>query len=772
MLARHATRGTQHIVLLDFLAPRVLRRANGTNAAFSKSPQFDSPHLATNDTSPVPPAPLSASSEHYSRLSPRQLIDRLDRQLQHFQGGAVAELTGSQVDVFNRAVSVLQDAARHSNWRKARTVWHSLKQQDLLRFLGPLHYDMYSRIVAVVCQKHPVSESWSPQEQEALDEIAVAVAVSGATMGLKHYMFSFITRGDADAVLRLYERYRAQLGDKVSWANAEQNSEADENGVGSSRQGSSQHVAANLVRGDVLLCAVTAYAMQDNFEGALLLAVQTMSRFSDDTLTEFLNILKDDPKLRRKVEDFARRLEVARLVSRPAALSRHIANLIRDNALTSLQKTYNGILAGLTGPDAWMTLKEDEKSAQKPVVVPEFIWPSFLTGFLRCRDTTFAEKLWDDALKLGVRPPISMWTALIDGYANMKAVNEAINSWDIMRTQGVKPDAMTYRAIIYALYHSGHMDEALKRFHAFQKDLPNISPPPLESEVLVVYNSAIHGLLFHFRDSEAREILDGMLAKGPKPDIVTFNTFIRYYGRAGKLKTLASMLQMLESAGVVGDVFTFSTVLSALLKVRDDAPRIVLNLMEKQGVKPNTATLTAIIDHQVKEQSEKALQTAMELLEKMERSVDPQAQPNEITYTSILTGIHRGTWLDRKVAREYRRTIWQKIDARGIKPVRTTFNTLIMACFDNPGAEGVQDAMQYYRDMLQRRVFPANDTWFILLHGLYKREEWALLQELVADLDNSGFTPAKAMVNAYECQCDGVGLRSPKKNALLRPSLR
>lgn len=104
--------------------------------------------------------------------------------------------------------------------------------------------------------------------------------------------------------------------------------------------------------------------------------------------------------------------------------------------------------------------------------------------------------------------------------------------------------------------------------------------------------------------------------------------------------------------------------------------------------------------------------------------------------------------------------------------MRTTFNTLIMACFDNPGAEGVQDAMQYYRDMLQRRVFPANDTWFILLHGLYKREEWALLQELVADLDNSGFTPAKAMVSAYECQCDGVGLRSPKKNALLRPSLR
>ncbi|KAI0931892.1 hypothetical protein AcW1_000829 [Taiwanofungus camphoratus] len=677
-------------------------------------------------------------------IDPAKLLHKLDQQLQAFHGQAADGLSNSQAEIFNRTIPELHSAAQDADLNKAWSLWTTLKKRDLLRFFGPSHYGGYSRFVTVVCDGKPTDHVWSPSEVRALEEMALVTAAGGATDGLKAYMLLHIRRNDADMVLHLYQRYRTLLDDKQVWKDIEEVRDAHD-GDGSDQEPGARSPAFSLVRAEILLAAIAAHTIRNAFADALHLVSQTSVRFSGGILLEFLTHLDYDQALRQKVRDYVRRLEVASLLSRPSSFSKQLSNLSKSRADSALHKLYGTIMEGLSEPNAWLTAQASAACTSKQVLVPEFGWAMFITGFLHCRRMDLAEKVWDDVLRLRIRPNMAMWTALIDGYAELKAVNEAVNTWNVMLAQGYRPDALTHRALIYALYHAGQPNEAFRRFQDFRKELPKMTPRPHDAVILVVYNTVLHGLLFHFQEVEARALLEDMQTKGPKPDIVTFNTFLRFYGRTGQLKSMAGILQMIEPAGLVGDVFTFSIILSALLKVREDAPQIMFNLMEKQGVKPNAATLTAIIDHQMRAQTEANFRTALELLAKMEQNQVADAQPNEVTYTSILAGIHRGNWLSRKVVEEYRQLLWERMLARNITPHRVMFNILIKSCLENPEREGVQDALHYYREMVKRKILVANDTWYIILHALVSRKEWALANELVEDIRRSGFMPAGAL---------------------------
>ncbi|KZT75137.1 hypothetical protein DAEQUDRAFT_807380 [Daedalea quercina L-15889] len=740
MLARRTSHCAASFISLYFLAPRLLCRTNTTSSASSGAARG-----ADNKGSARPLASSPAPA-----LDPAKLIGRLDKQLQKFHGQPYDGLAPHEVQVFNRAIQSLRSTAETADTREVYHIWRTLKDRNMLRFFGPVQHDMISRFVVAVCENRSGSGEWSELETRALPELALFSAAGGVTEGLTRCMLVFIQENNPQAVIDLYERYYALLETKTPLAEAgkeegQSTVPAVESQDSPTATGPTFSPALTLVRGDVLLAAITAFAMQGSFPGALQVALQTTVRILPTTITPWLRMLSD-PKLAKQVDLFVRRLEVAKLLARPTSLARQLSNLTRDRAVSSLQSLYRRIMDGLTGPDRWLTISQQD--AGTLTLVPEFLWSLFITALMRSRRTDLAQKLWDDVLKLGVRPPVGMWTALIDGYAELKAADDALNTWHVMLSQGIQPDALSYRALIYALYHVGRVDDAFDRFKEFQRVWAKMVPRPEEATVLIVYNTMLHGLLFHHHEGQARTLFEQMQLEGPSPDIVTYNTFLRWYSRKEQLKSFAEVLQMLEPNGLKGDVYTFSIVLSALMKVRDDAPQIMLNLMQRHGVQPNTATMTSIIDQQMKTQTEAGFHSALDLLNRMERGDIEGAEPNEVTYTAVLTAIHRNTWLlSRSVVNEYRQMVWNQMEARGIKPMRTTYNSLIHACFDNPDPEGVQQALHYYRDMTKRGVFMSNDTWYILLRGLMQRKEWSLANELVEEMREQDFVPPGALAD-------------------------
>ncbi|KAF9015488.1 hypothetical protein BDQ17DRAFT_1445223, partial [Cyathus striatus] len=447
--------------------------------------------------------------------------------------------------------------------------------------------------------------------------------------------------------------------------------------------------------------------------------------------------LKAYPSLHDKVKMFMERLETARWVARPLALTKQIRNLAETRSTLQLKILYKGIINGCSGPDAFIAGDETCIDDSKPIALNTIVWTAFISAFLKCESRDLAGRVWDDQKKLGLKPTVSMWTAVLDAYEGAGATTDAIAAWNMMRSQGIEPDALAYRAIISALFRCHNANDAFTRFQEFQQKCQTSSS---EAQVLTVYNTVISGLLWELKGHEAKALLQMMREKGPTPDIVTYNTFLRFYARRLDFRSLADIVNKMADAKITGDVFTFSTILSGLLKAgKKDAPELVLQLMKKQGVQPNIATYTAIVTQQMREHKEENLHSAFRLIQIMEK--EPGLEPNEVTYTAILSGVCRGGWLSAQKSRQWRDQIIERMKHRGVLFGLPTYHTVLESSLYSSEGEGLREAMACYEEMKERQIQFMDKTWYIILSGLMHRDEWDLAGDVVRDMEESGYSP-------------------------------
>ncbi|PSR75895.1 hypothetical protein PHLCEN_2v8809 [Hermanssonia centrifuga] len=719
-MLRHVVHRIPCAPTLDFLLPRFYTsRQTLTKSLFSAPEKTFLKHIPQNSPS-IPSTSKSPTS-----------LQADDWDVNLSLPGAPHSLSDRKAELFNQVLPELKAALRKGDIPRSWKIWTLLTEEQWLQFLGPSQLNSYSRYIVEFTESHSSPGSISTDDLNAIDAMALFAAVGGAFGGLKARMLLYTKQRNPDAVDKLFTRYKTLLQEKGAWQDdiVEEPLQDDTQNFTDGTAKSASPKPRNAVRAEILFLAVAASAMQGSLRDAIHLVLQTPIAIPIASLPSFLADLAFDQALCNKTEDYVRGAMIARLLSRPALFAIQLSNLTKGLADKSMLHLYNTILRTLSEPDSWLTLDPSEVSAEKPVVLPRFAWASFLTGFLQCRRMDLAEKLWDDMARLGVIPDMDTWVALLNGYAGLRKVDRARQTWSLMVQQGLTPSPMAHKAIILAESKGGNPDEILMRLKDFQsqRTKKNFVDEPT---ALNVYNTGLHWLLFHARTDEARAILDQMHIEGPKPDVTTFNTFMRYYGRKKDMNGLAAMVQLMDAAGLTGDVFTYSIVLTALLPFRKDAPQVMFNLMRKHGVQPNVAMYTTIIDHLMKKQDEVMFRAALDLLNKMEMSTSKDVQPNEVTYTTILTGIHRNNRLDPAVVEETRQSISNKMKARNLMYSSVGYNILIKACLENPDAEGLQNALRYYREMVDRRMLIGNDTWYILLHGLMRRQEWRIADEL------------------------------------------
>jgi pentatricopeptide repeat protein len=645
------------------------------------------------------------------------------------QPGAAA-VSDPDINFFDETVVSLRLALKADDIARVGELWSQLEDRKLLHLLGR-ELRGFSERAAKLCFTNS-SKPCDADERKIVEGIAIAAASEGAESALTTCMITHIKRGDSQAALHLYRRFLDRSSNQTAseplLPSSTQEDVEDVNGIALDFLGDQPSHQPNF---SLVLAAIAAHALEDSFEGALKIMLDNPVRINQSAQKEFMASF-DDFSFREKVQNYVRRLDIARLVSRHHSLSTHITNISSSQSLPLVQNLYRAIIDGLNGPEPYLAARDSQKSSQRPVVIQEINWAAFLTGFLRCHRRDLAENLWNDMLKFGIQPGVITWTALLDGFDSMGEADAASTSWDHMVSQGIRPGILTYRAIISTLFNARRPDDAIEKFAIFQRDLTNGSLPDT-GDALPVYNTVLHGLLNNGRAGDATALLQNLRQKGPKPDIVSYNTFLRHHGRRGEFRAVSVLLERLREDGLTGDAFTFSSVLSALLKVgRTDAIDIVLSLMRKQNVEPNVAVFSAIIDHQLRESSEQGLRMAMELLQKME--TNPDAHPNDVTYTGVLASLHRQVWPNTALAEECRRYVLKRMEERNIQLNRVTYHILIKACLENPEPEGLQGALGYYKEMANRNVPTNYDTWYVLLHGLISREEWAVADEMVVDL--------------------------------------
>lgn len=670
------------------------------------------------------------------------IVETIRKRIAFTHGLKSGVLSNPQVDIFNSTLMRIRQAVKDRNARAVVDHWQHLKQNNLLHHLGATQIEKISELLAAnFMPGHGTLRGWDEATQGMMDSIASRAASFCCVDSLAMLMLLYIKRNEPNTVIRLYERFTESLGEKDAW----------EDTLGDAvkkvdRSMSELHSDSNLHpfhsgRVSLLLAVTAAYAMKDSFQAALDTCNATDTRFNAVSVTTFLEKLDHDPDLQKKMQVWLPKLSIAAQISRPLLLSRRISALAEKGSLRRIEKLYRAVVDGITGPDAFIAAQPSNLTPTKKVTMNDILWSSFLVGFMKCQRRDLAAKLWDDMASFGIQHDVTLWTALISAYDSIHAVDDALASWHMMRAKNVKPDAMSCRAVISALFNGRKPDMAMRIFREYQGEDRDDSL----KDQLVVYNTVLHGLLHAHQVQEAKNLLRSMQQAGITPDRVSYNTFLAYYGRRGNFNELADVVNEMANANLTGDVFFFSMILSALLKAgREDAPDIIFKLMQKQGIEPNVATYSAIIDHQMRSDDEKDVRGALLMLRKMEHN--PQIHPNEVTYTSILTGLYRNQQLPHEKIQELAKEIVQKMQKQGVQLGLPGYHTLIRANLLNSLPDGLQNAMGYYKEMRERRMPMSHTTWYILLAGLLHREEWEVADKVVSDMFKSGKQPAGSVL--------------------------
>jgi len=577
---------------------------------------------------------------------------------------------------------------------------------------------------------------WSAKDKGTMQTIAVYTALCGHPEAIRAVMLHHLTANEPDEVLKLYQTYT------TSHAKNRTPRPPDlTEGVS---------IPEDLVppedKTDVLLGAIAACAMKGSFSDAVSMVVESHARIVYRTAEHHIQTFPNASI----VESYVRRLELVYLLAHPPVFLKHVDNLARDGAIGGLERLCKGIFAAVLGEEPWLVVTEEKKSNERPVVVPRFTWTTLITALAKCKRSDLAGRLWEGMVNCGVKPDASIWTAVFDGYSAFGAWQESLATWDTMLTQDVEPEPLTYRAIIATLFIAKRPDDALAKFNEYQQNRVGKGKRHIadtySSQALSLHNTVLHGLLMNpDKEAHALALFERMRFDGPKPDLISWNTIMGYYGKRGNMKMISSTLRGLKESGLSPDVFTYSTILTALLKAgREDAPQLILDMMRKDGINPGAAVNTTIIDQLLQEPDAKNVKAAFNILNRMESERTPAERPNEVTYTTMLTGIYR--WGSSKEAEIHHSEILRRMGKHGIQFNRATCHILIRASLESSILKGPSYALDHFNRMIRLKIEPDSDTWYIILVGMLRRGEIQIANHLLDEMARRRYEPSGALL--------------------------
>lgn len=601
----------------------------------------------------------------------------------------------------------------------------------------------------------------SSSDYDAFDEkLAIHCAAYGFVDSLKRRMTFLFDTGDYDTVISLYDQYFVEYERRKVLVSQDLHTDISSPDVmpddtALMDENSESKYTPSAVA-ELLLLLVAACAVKGDFDGAFRRFIESpmIVRVKAPRITAFCNAhLEYQPEIVQRVREWTKELVLCRLISRQGSLDRYLMGLAADNKVTTLQELYERVIEHCDDPTKILCLVQNEQTPKesngsKQLAVPENTWGSFLRAFSKCNRYDLIGKLWGDIRSRGLVPNRYARNVLLETFGWFGHLDKSIAVWEDMLSAGIEPNHISYGAMIKAYFRARQPAEALAMFDQFRKITREERGEAAlrERGLLPLYNIVLHGLLTNKAYPKAQKMLEDMQKHGPTPDVTTYNVFLRFHGRVGDLQAVGRTLQKMKELKIDPDVYSFTTVLSPLYKAgNQDAHTSLLNIMMSMGLRPNVAMYSAIINFLVREGGQTNLENAVSLLDHMENRGDKASRPNDITYTSLLGGIHRDPSLTPDQVKMYTDNIFKRMRRNGVLPNRIMYHYLIKACLENPEARGLQQGLQYYKEMSDRGFTITDRTWYVIISSLLRRGDVEKAVDIVNDMHQMGHEPEESL---------------------------
>ncbi|KAJ0962131.1 hypothetical protein J5N97_029959 [Dioscorea zingiberensis] len=332
----------------------------------------------------------------------------------------------------------------------------------------------------------------------------------------------------------------------------------------------------------------------------------------------------------------------------------------------------------------------------------------------KCRQPDMAASLFQVMLSEGFKPTLDVYTSLVGAYGYSGLLDKAFETLDEMKAiSDYKPDVHTYTILI----------SCCCKLHCFDQIptlLTEMSYLGVECNV-VTYNTIIDGYGKAGMLEEVEVSLSEMLESGScLPDIFTMNSVIGTHGKRGKIDKMEDWYNEFQHMGIEPNVNTFNILirsygLAGLYEKMDT----VLKFMEKRFFSPTVVTFNIIIDCFGRVGN-------IEKMEQFFRSMKYRGlKPNSVTYCSLVSGYSKSGLLEKIPL------IIRQIENSDVILDTTFFNSVINA-YGQAGDINIMEEM--FSLMKEKKCIPDRITFATMILAYSKRGMVEAAQELKIEM--------------------------------------
>lgn len=297
--------------------------------------------------------------------------------------------------------------------------------------------------------------------------------------------------------------------------------------------------------------------------------------------------------------------------------------------------TYHTLMMGHTKLGAYhKVMLLYEQAIESNTQLDGGVYSLAMLSALNCGSFNTVKQIADKAHLEQVELTEASYTILIQALAELNDFEAAVKCLDDMAAEGLRPNAITYSAVIAA--SKDHPQVVMQLLDRMERE--NVT------KNTVVLTAAINSLA---RSGEAYvnsalAILESMEARGPEPNIYTYNTITRALAESGLLGEALALVERVRSKGLKPDRFTLTTLLIACGRTKSSemVPRVI-ETMALAGVPPDGIAFGAALD------AHRRAENALGAVECLSQMAKYRVEPTASHYNLVIRSLKAQGFTDR-----------------------------------------------------------------------------------------------------------------------------
>jgi len=376
---------------------------------------------------------------------------------------------------------------------------------------------------------------------------------------------------------------------------------------------------------------------------------------------------------------------------------------------------------------------------EKNLLKDEIIFNLILDGCSKKKDIDTLKRVYFNMLNKNIKPTIVTFNTIIDAYIRNKDIQSAWKIFEDLIKNEITPDNFTLSTLFRGIRLPIHKEYLYKGFELINKN-DNID--------IILINVLLDSCIKLKEEKMLIELFDNVIEgkiNNIKPDLITFNTFIKGCAQLNLYDKVTKAFDCLMKTDIKPNDVTFNTLIDVFVRQKKmDQVWTIISNMKKYGIKPDNFTYSTVIkgldkncikdendnNNDNNENNNNNNNNELELAFKLFENVKKNSKPDEILYNCIMDACLRFDKIDLMLE------LYDNMLNEGIKPSSITCGIVIKAYGMK---KNISKAIEIYQNMKKDKIEISSVTYGCLINACIKNNNLNKAFELYEELKENGY---------------------------------